>query len=99
MTFRTLKYRPGYPYKGFASIDEARKCAMTFVDWYNNHHHHSGKAQEIISNREMVYDAARQRNPKRWTSDLRNWRLRELVALNSTDEVKTQLKQAENSLI
>jgi transposase InsO family protein len=105
-TFRTLKYRPGYPYKGFASIEEAREWVLSFVDWYNNHHHHSGikfvtpnerhsgKATDIVSNREKVYAAARQRNPRRWTKDLRNWRLPELVALNPTDEVKVQLKQA-----
>jgi len=105
--FRTLKYRPEYPYKGFASIAEAREWVMKFVDWYNNHHHHSGikfvtpnerhsgKAADIIANREKVYAAARQRNPKRWTRGLRNWKLPQLVALNPTEEVKTQLKRAE----
>jgi putative transposase len=104
-TFRTLKYRPGYPYNGFSSIDEARDWVMRFVDWYNNHHHHSGIkfvtpnerhngiAADIIANREIVYAAARQRNPMRWTRGLRNWRLPQLVALNPTKEVKMQLKQ------
>ena len=33
--FRTLKYRPGYPRKPFASIDAARAWVAGFVLWYN----------------------------------------------------------------
>ena len=40
--FRTAKYRPEFPTKGFADPQEARLWAGSFVRWYNNDHHHSG---------------------------------------------------------
>ncbi|UJW56452.1 transposase [Bacillus sp. A116_S68] len=40
--FRTLKYRPDFPYKDFASLEEARQWAQQFVLWYNEIHLHSG---------------------------------------------------------
>jgi len=40
--FRTCKYRPGYPYKGFATLSEAREWVLEFVSWYNHEHRHSG---------------------------------------------------------
>ncbi|MBK7184320.1 MAG: transposase [Ignavibacteria bacterium] len=36
-----LKYRPGYPGKGFKSLDEVRQWVMKFVRWYNTTHRHS----------------------------------------------------------
>ncbi len=40
--FRTLKYWPAWPHKGFASMDEARQWVRRFVDWYSHMHRHSG---------------------------------------------------------
>jgi putative transposase len=40
--FRTAKYRPEFPAKGFADLEQARLWARSFVDWYNNDHKHSG---------------------------------------------------------
>ena len=40
--FRTAKYRPEFPTKGFADLDEARAWAASFVHWYNVDHRHSG---------------------------------------------------------
>ena len=40
--FRTAKYRPEFPLKGFADLDSARQWAMRFVHWYNHEHRHSG---------------------------------------------------------
>jgi hypothetical protein len=40
--FRTAKYRPEFPAKGFATIEEARAWAAQFVHWYNHEHRHSG---------------------------------------------------------
>ena len=40
--FKTLKYCPKYPSKPFSSIEGAMKWVSEFVDWYNNHHLHSG---------------------------------------------------------
>jgi transposase InsO family protein len=39
--FRTAKYRPEFPAKGFADLDPGRAWAAGFVHWYNVDHHHS----------------------------------------------------------
>jgi hypothetical protein len=38
--FRTAKYRPEFPVKGFAELDAARQWAERFVHWYNDEHRH-----------------------------------------------------------
>ena len=40
--FRTCKYRPDYPYKGFATLGDARAWVLQFATWYNQEHKHSG---------------------------------------------------------
>jgi putative transposase len=92
--FRTCKYRPDYPYKGFKTITTAREWVKKFVEWYNNKHHHSGLnfitpqqrhkglANQILANRKKVYEEARQRYPQRWSRGIRNWTLPTIVTLN-----------------
>ena len=83
--FRTAKYRPEFPVKGFADLDEARTWATGFVRWYNVDHHHSGiryvspaqrhagDDQAILAARHALYLRARELNPARWSGDTRNW--------------------------
>jgi len=83
--FRTLKYRPDYPTRPLASIDEARAWVEGFVTWYNTEHRHSairfvtpddrhfGREAAILKNRGRVYQRARRRRPERWTGVTRNW--------------------------
>jgi transposase InsO family protein len=92
--FRTAKYRPEFPLKGFADLDAARAWAARFVSWYNQEHRHSGiryvaPAQRhagqdgpVLAARHAVYQDARQRNPRRWTGQTRNWIPIGAVALN-----------------
>ncbi len=40
--FRTAKYRPEFPARGFADLQTACDWAMQFVYWYNHEHLHSG---------------------------------------------------------
>jgi putative transposase len=40
--FRTTKYCPQFPARGFADLDAARQWAGCFVRWYNEEHRHSG---------------------------------------------------------
>ena len=96
--FRTCKYRPDYPYKGFADIAQARQWVLAFVYWYNYIHKHSslkfisphqrheGIDQEIMNQREDVYAAAKAKHPERWSGNTRNWELPETVYLNPEKE-------------
>lgn len=54
--FKTLKYRPEFPEK-FGSIEDARQYCVSFFDWYNLKHRHSGIAMmtpdDVHSGREI----------------------------------------------
>jgi putative transposase len=92
--FRTVKYRPEFPLKGFADLDVARQWAVRFVHWYNHEHRHSGiryvtPAQRhagqdgsVLAARHAVYQDARRRNPQRWSGSTRNWTPVGIVTLN-----------------
>jgi len=92
--FRTLKYRPGYPRKPFASLEEARAWVATFVAWYNDEHLHSaikyvtpnarheGRDVAILAARHELYVESRRAKPRRWTGNTRNWTRIETVTLN-----------------
>ena len=96
--FKTMKYRPKYPYKGFSSLFEAREWVAEFVDWYNNDHLHSGLkfitpyqrhynlAQDIMNKRTQTYQQAKARHPERWSGKIRDWSLPEFVCLNPMRE-------------
>lgn len=92
--FRTLKYRPEFPSKPFASLEEARAWVEGFVSWYNQEHRHSGirfvtPAERhdgldvaILAKRVLVYEKARQERPDRWARETRNWTPAGSVYLN-----------------
>jgi len=101
--FRTCKYRPNYPYKGFASLADARTWVLEFVHWYNVRHHHSGikfmtpsqchngEAENIAEKRSAVYETAKNKKPERWSGEIRNWVLPGKVHLNpQKDELKSK---------
>jgi transposase InsO family protein len=92
--FRTAKYRPEFPAKGFVDLDGARAWATGFVRWYNVDHRHSGiryvspaqrhvgEDHAILAARHALYVQARERHPARWSRDTRNWQPIGAVALN-----------------
>jgi len=92
--FRTTKYRPEFPRKPFASLEQACRWATWFVNWYNTEHRHSaikfvtpqqrhdGEDVELLARRTALYEAAKARNPNRWTGDTRDWGRPEEVVLN-----------------
>ena len=92
--FRTLKYRPEYPEEPFSNLYNARNWVQGFVDWYNEEHLHSeikfvtpgqrhrGEDVEILTHRKVIYQAAKLRNPSRWSGDIRNWEPIKEVYLN-----------------
>ena len=92
--FKTMKYRPKYPFTGFVSLEETRKWVDQFVKWYNYTHLHSGIIfltpyqrhygldKEIMKNRIETYQIAKAKHPERWSGNIRKWELPEYVALN-----------------
>ena len=92
--FRTAKYRPEFPAKGFETLDAARAWAAGFVHWYNVDHHHSGiryvspaerhdgRDIAILAARHALYLNARERNPARWSGTTRDWSHIAIVTLN-----------------
>lgn len=98
--FRTLKYCPAYPSKPFESMEAARVWVNEFVFWYNTEHLHSGinfvtpesKHEgmdiEILKNRNIIYLAARNKNPNRWSGETRNWSPIESVKLHNLKREK-----------
>ncbi|GBF76674.1 integrase [Paenibacillus sp. 598K] len=92
--FRTCKYRPDFPAKGFRDLTEARIWVKSFAHWYNEEHRHSGLnfitpsqrhrglAEDVFRKRQAVYEAAKAKHPNRWSGDVRDWRLDDEVWLN-----------------
>lgn len=92
--FRTLKYWPQWPKKGFKSIDQAREWVARFIHWYSNEHRHSGirfvtpsqrhrgQDQEILKQRRAVYQRAKEAHPERWSGKTRDWSWIDEVQLN-----------------
>ena len=92
--FRTAKYRPQFPAKGFTDLDEARAWASSFVRWYNHDHRHSGiryvspaqrhagEDRAILQARHALYQSARAAHPRRWPRHTRNWNPITVVTLN-----------------
>ena len=103
--FRTLKCNVGYP-RRFESLDHAREWVGKFVYWYNNEHRHSkikwvtpmqrhtGQDKEILQKRKETYEKARQKNPARWSGEIRNWDPIETVYLNPSRKNNIQKKAA-----
>ena len=96
--FRTAKYRPEFPARGFTSLEEARAWAAQFVHWYNTEHRHSGigyvtpaqrhagEDHAILGARHELYLSARERNPRRWSRHTRDWTPVAAVTLNPERE-------------
>jgi len=83
--FRTCKYTPTWPTRGFATIAEARAWVQSFARWYNAEHRHSairfvtpdqrhrGEDRPLLARRHQVYERARAARPDRWSGRTRNW--------------------------
>ena len=79
---------------GFGTIEEAKVWVDEFVTWYNTVHLHSSIKfvtpesrhsvldRAILENRKDVYEAAKAKNPNRWSGETRNWNIIEEVSLN-----------------
>ena len=107
--FRTAKYRPEFPVKGFAELDAAREWAARFVHWYNDEHRHSGiryvtpaqrhagQDRALLAGRHELYQRARQSNPRRWSGQTRDWTPVAAVTLNPERDTVIQAASPETS--
>jgi transposase InsO family protein len=104
--FRTLKYRPQWPSNGFKDLLEVRRWVERFVHWYNHEHKHSkirfvtpqqrhtGQDQQILDERKMLLEEARNKTPSRWGSrPIRNCAAVGAVMLNPDREITTNKDQ------
>jgi len=92
-SFRTLKYRPGYPKRPLEGVHEWTAWVEEFVSWYNTEHYHSGigwvtpqqrhvgEDVDLLNRRKELYEQARQKNPARWSRKPRGWSRPEEVRL------------------
>ena len=108
--FRTAKYRPEFPVKGFDTLDDARAWAISFVRWYNVEHRHSGiryvspaqrhdgEDHAILAARHALYATARELNPARWSGTTRNWSPMGAVTLNPERDCIVKSHSAGNTI-
>jgi hypothetical protein len=103
-----MKYFPRWPSAGFEDLDVTRTWVNEFVALYNNEHCHSqikfvapaqrhnGEDKLILKNWEATYQAAKAKNPNRWSGQTKNWDHIEAVELNPQ---KPQSGSSENRSI
>jgi len=75
--FKTLKYQPRFPQR-FGCIEDAKSFCRSFVDWYNQDHHHAGiglmtpdqvhygQTDAVHAARQATLDRAFRDNPERF---------------------------------
>jgi transposase InsO family protein len=108
--FKTLKYRPAYPRRAFESLLAARQWVGIFVKWYNEEHRHSainfvtpaerhaGLDTALLEKRAIVYEAAKNRRPERWSGATRNWQPVLVVHLNPDQHIDKKDEKTEEDL-
>lgn len=108
--FRTAKYRPEFPVKGFADLDAAQRWASRFVRWYDHEHRHSsiryvtpaerhaGRDRAILADRHDLYQRARASNPARWSRHTRNWTPIGSVTLNPESDPAGRVAPVQSQL-
>ena len=90
-------------------LEDARLWGRDFVHWYNFEHRHSGiryvtpaqrhsgEDRAILAARHLTYLNARDRHPRRWSGDTRDWSHIGVVTLNpERDSVVSAAFNAEN---
>ncbi len=92
--FKTVKYCPQWPVKGFESLQAVREWMLAFEHAYNEQHLHSGinfitpasrhRGEDLdqLTHRKAVYERAKRLNPRRWAGQTRNWDVTGPVSLN-----------------
>jgi len=104
--FRTVKYCPKWPTKGFVSLEAVREWMLAFEYAYNEQHRHSGinfvtpasrhRGEDValLGERKAVYERAKRLHPKRWSGETRNWEAVGAVSLNPGKFQEVERNQA-----
>lgn len=107
--FKTLKYRPAYPRQAFGSLPAARQWVGLFVQWYNEEHRHSainfvtpaerhaGLDMVLLEKRTIIYEAAKNRCPERWSGATRNWQPVLAVHLNPDQHIQDEHNKGDSA--
>lgn len=102
--FKTLKYHPGFPDKPFDCLESARVWVAGFQHWYNEIHRHSalkfvtpgqrhrGEDIVVLEERQRLYEAAKAKQPERWSRKTRDWTPVGTVYLNPWKPVKKEVE-------
>lgn len=98
--FKTVKYCPQWPVRGFTTLNDARVWMLDFNQFYNHEHCHSGirfvtpeqrhKQQDkrLLAQRNVLYENAKLKHPERWAGRAtRNWSPIGSVSLNPDREI------------
>lgn len=108
--FKTLKYDARYPSQPFATLAAAREWVTGFVQGYNHEHRHSGiqfvtpaqrhngEDRAILEQRQAVYEAAKAKNPERWSRNTRNWDWQAEVCLNPDKPNDNEVNQTSTTV-
>ena len=109
--FKTLKYRPTYPRRAFENLLAARQWVGLFVQWYNEEHRHSainfvtpaerhtGLDTALLAQRAVVYQAAKNKHPERWSGATRNWQPVLVVHLNPDQQITEKDEKIKGDLV
>jgi transposase-like protein len=86
---------------------QARQWVPQFIHWYSHEHRHSatrfvtptqrhhGIDKSLLQRRHVVYQAARQAHPQRWSGAARNWGWIAQVQLNPDRKVNSAMMKEE----
>jgi hypothetical protein len=97
--FRTCKYRPNWPTKGFATKADPQAWVKSFAGWYHGeplhsairfitpNARHTGHDRVTLANRAVLYANARAQQPERWSGKTRSWQPAGPVGLNPETEI------------
>jgi len=58
---------------------------------------HQGRDKEILEKRKAVYEAAKERNPERWSGKIRDWSPVTEVWLNPPKEARAEEQKLSNA--
>jgi len=73
-------------HSALAGATKTNACDLRGINWVTPATRHANEDDEVLSKRQAVYEAARQKHPYRWSGRTRNWERVEVVKLNPGKE-------------